>query len=101
MATISKYFLKSKKKKQGENSLGSSTNHRVICNSTDLSKTFDSYKRLVRDSNQSSNAFRVFCFFNSKQEIVVINAFKKKSNKTPLLQIEYALKLKSKYEKEQ
>lgn len=42
--------------------------------------------------------FRIFCFFEKGNQIVLINAFRKKTRKTPLKEIEMALKIKSTYE---
>lgn len=43
------------------------------------------------------NAYRIFCFFDKGQIIVVLNCFQKKSEKTPHKEIELALKLKKQY----
>jgi len=44
-----------------------------------------------------SNIFRVFCFFDKGQMIILINGFQKKSQKTPKKEIEKAGKLKKQY----
>ena len=44
-----------------------------------------------------SNIFRVFCFFDKNQLVILINGFKKKSQKTPGKEIELAEKLKKQY----
>ena len=44
-----------------------------------------------------SNIFRVFCFFDEGQLVILINGFQKKSQKTPKNEIEKAEKLKKKY----
>src|SRR4030042_2382580 len=44
-----------------------------------------------------SNIFRVFCFFDKNQFVILINGFKKKSQKTPGKEIELAEKLKKQY----
>jgi len=44
-----------------------------------------------------SNIFRVFCFFDEGQIIVLINGFQKKSQKTPKKEIKIAEKLKKQY----
>lgn len=44
-----------------------------------------------------SNIFRVFCFFDKGQLIVLINGFQKKSQKIPKNEIEMAEKLKKQY----
>ena len=49
---------------------------------------------------QGSDIFRIFCFFDKGQLIVLANGFHKKSKRTPKLEIEKALKIKDEYEKE-
>ena len=44
-----------------------------------------------------SNIFRVFCFFDKGQLVVLVNGFQKKSDKTPKNEIELANKLKKQY----
>jgi len=44
-----------------------------------------------------SNIFRVFCFFDKNQLVILINGFQKKSQKTPIREIELAEKLKKQY----
>jgi phage-related protein len=48
----------------------------------------------------NSNIFRVFCFFDQGQLVVLVNGFQKKSHKTPRKEIEKALKIKEDYETE-
>jgi phage-related protein len=45
--------------------------------------------------------FRIFCFFDQGQLIVLANGFQKKTQKTPKKEIEMALKIKADYENEQ
>ena len=47
-----------------------------------------------------SDIFRIFCFFDEGKLVVLANGFQKKSQKTPKLEIERALKIKSEYETE-
>lgn len=47
---------------------------------------------------QGSNIFRVFCFFDKGKLIVIMNAFQKKTQKTPKKEILKALKIKQEYE---
>jgi phage-related protein len=47
-----------------------------------------------------SDIFRVFCFFDSDNLIILINGFQKKTQKTPDSEIRKALQLKSEYENE-
>lgn len=44
-----------------------------------------------------SNIFRIFCCFDHGQLIVLFNGFQKKSQKTPKIEIERAMKLKTEY----
>ena len=44
-----------------------------------------------------SNIFRVFCCFDQGQLIVLFNGFQKKSQKTPKIEIERAMKLETEY----
>ena len=44
--------------------------------------------------------FRVFCFFEEGQLVVLANGFQKKTQKTPKKEIEMALKIKAAYENE-
>jgi len=48
----------------------------------------------------ASDIFRVFCFCDQGQLIVLINAFQKKTQKTPKQEIALALKIKEEYERE-
>ncbi|MDO9255248.1 MAG: type II toxin-antitoxin system RelE/ParE family toxin [Bacteroidales bacterium] len=47
-----------------------------------------------------SDIFRIFCFFDQGQLIVLMNGFQKKTQKTPKKEIELALKIKAEYESE-
>jgi len=49
---------------------------------------------------QGRDIFRIFCFFDHGQLIIIINGFHKKSQKTPKQEIELALKIKGEYENE-
>lgn len=44
--------------------------------------------------------FRIFCFFDAGNLIVLANGFQKKSQKTPAQEIIKAIKIKEEYEKE-
>ncbi|HLG03415.1 MAG TPA: type II toxin-antitoxin system RelE/ParE family toxin [Bacteroidia bacterium] len=44
-----------------------------------------------------SDIYRVFCFFDKGQLIVLVNGFQKKTQKTPTNEIELAEKLKKQY----
>ncbi len=45
----------------------------------------------------NSNIFRVFCFFDEGQLVVLVNGFQKKTTKTPKGEIELAERLKQEY----
>jgi phage-related protein len=47
-----------------------------------------------------SDIFRIFCFFDKGQLVVLANGFQKKTQKTPRKEIEQALKIKQEYESE-
>lgn len=47
---------------------------------------------------QGSDIFRIFCFFDKGQLVVIANGFNKKTQKTPSKEIEKALKIKEEYE---
>ena len=44
-----------------------------------------------------SDIFRIFCFFDQGQLIVLANGFQKKTQKTPQKEIDKALKIKEEY----
>lgn len=48
----------------------------------------------------ASDIFRIFCFFDQGQLVVLANGFQKKTQKTPNKEIEKALKIKKEYEDE-
>jgi phage-related protein len=47
-----------------------------------------------------SDIYRIFCFFDQGQLVVIANGFQKKSQKTPKQEIELALKIRGDYENE-
>lgn len=49
---------------------------------------------------QGSDIFRIFCFFDQGQLILLANGFQKKTQKTPKKEIEKAIKIKNEYESE-
>ncbi|MCB9426128.1 MAG: type II toxin-antitoxin system RelE/ParE family toxin [Flavobacteriales bacterium] len=49
---------------------------------------------------QGSDIFRIFCFFDQGQLIVLANGFRKKTQKAPKKEIEKAIKIKNEYESE-
>lgn len=44
-----------------------------------------------------SNIYRIFCCFDEGQLVVLFNGFKKKTQKTPIGEIEKAMRLKKEY----
>lgn len=49
---------------------------------------------------QSSDIFRIFCFFDKGKIVVLANGFQKKTQKTPKNEIEKALKIMEEYKNE-
>lgn len=49
---------------------------------------------------QGRDIFRIFCFFDQGQLVVLLNGFQKKSQKTPKQEVKKALKIKEEYERE-
>jgi len=47
--------------------------------------------------SSGSNAFRIFCFFDEGQLVILLNGFQKKTQKTPTGELERAIKLKKQY----
>lgn len=47
-----------------------------------------------------TDIFRIFCFFDEGQLIILINGFNKKTQKTPVSEIQKALRIKHEYENE-
>lgn len=50
---------------------------------------------------QGGDIFRIFCFFDQGQLVVLANGFQKKKQKTPKQEIDKALKIKRAYENEE
>lgn len=48
----------------------------------------------------ANDIFRIFCFFDQGQLVVLANGFQKKTQKTPRKEIEMALKIIAEYENE-
>lgn len=49
---------------------------------------------------QGGDIFRIFCFFDQGQLVVLANGFQKKTQRIPKKEIERALKIKEEYENE-
>jgi phage-related protein len=47
--------------------------------------------------SSGNNIFRIFCFFDQGQLVILLNGFQKKTQKTPANEIERAKKLKKQY----
>lgn len=47
-----------------------------------------------------NDIFRIFCFFEQGQLVILANGFQKKTQKTPKQEIELALNIKKEYENE-
>ena len=47
---------------------------------------------------QGSDIFRIFCFFDQRQSVILMNGFRKKTQKTPKKEINKALQIKEEYE---
>jgi phage-related protein len=48
---------------------------------------------------QGNDIFRIFCFFDEGQLVVITSGFQKKTQKTPPKEIDKAVKIKKEYEK--
>ena len=74
----------------------------------DLPRIPETYLKHIENTNglyeirvqQANDIFRIFCFFDQGQLVVLANGFQKKSQKTPKQEIEKALKIKEEYENE-
>ena len=49
---------------------------------------------------QGSDIFRIFCFFDADRLVVLANGYQKKTQRTPRVEIEKALRIKKEYEQE-
>lgn len=74
----------------------------------DFQRVPETYLKHIENTNglyeirvqYGSDIFRIFCFFEQGQLIVLMNGFQKKTQKTPKKEIELALKIKAEYENE-
>ncbi len=72
----------------------------------DLRKIPETYLKHIENTDglyeirvqQGSDIFRIFCFFDQGQLVILMNGFQKKSQKTPKKEIDKALKIKEEYE---
>ena len=68
----------------------------------DVQKIPDTYLKHLENTDglyeirvqQGSDIFRIFCFFDQGQLVILMNGFQKKSQKTPKKEIDKALKIK-------
>jgi phage-related protein len=74
----------------------------------DLQRVPETYLKHIEDTDGlyeirvqlGSDIFRIFCFFDKGNLVVLANGFQKKTQKTSKKEIELALKIKSAYENE-
>lgn len=74
----------------------------------ELPKVPETYLKKIKDSEglfeirvqQGSDIFRIFCFFDFGQLVILANGYQKKSQKIPKKEIEKANKIKQEYENE-
>ncbi|MGE0930304.1 type II toxin-antitoxin system RelE/ParE family toxin [Peijinzhouia sedimentorum] len=74
----------------------------------DLQRVPETYLKHIKNTDGlykirvqlGNDIFRIFCFFDKGELIVLANAFQKKSQKTPKKEIAKALKIKAEYELE-
>ena len=72
----------------------------------DLPRVPETYLKHLKDTDGlyeirvqfGGDIFRIFCFFDQGQLVVLANGFQKKTQKTPKKEIEMALKIKEAYE---
>lgn len=73
---------------------------------TEIEKVPETYLKHIENTEglfeirvqHGSDIFRIFCFFDHGNLVVLANGFQKKSQKTPKKEIERALKIKQEYE---
>ena len=74
----------------------------------DLQRVPETYLKHIEDADGlyeirvqvGSDIFRIFCFFDQGQLVVLANGFQKKKQKTPKNEIDLALRIKAEYEKD-
>jgi len=72
----------------------------------ELQRVPDTYLKYIENTDGlyeirvqfKSDIFRIFCFFDQGELVVLVNGFQKKSQKTPKQEIDLALKIKAEYE---
>lgn len=71
----------------------------------DLDRVHETYLKHIENTvglyeiriQVGSNIYRIFCFFDSDNLVIVGHGFQKKSQKTPNKEIEKAIKIKNEY----
>jgi phage-related protein len=74
----------------------------------DLQRVPETYLKHIENTDglyevriqSGSDIFRIFCFFDKGQLVILANGFQKKTQKTPKQEIELALKINEAYENE-
>jgi len=74
----------------------------------ELQRVPETYLKNIEDSQglyeirvqQGGDIFRIFCFFDHEQLVVLANGYQKKSQKIPKQEIKKAQKIKEDYESE-
>lgn len=74
----------------------------------DVDHVPEKYLKHLTDTNglyeirvkQGSDIFRIFCFFDKGNLILLMNGFQKKTQKTPQKEIDKAISIKKQYEEE-
>ena len=74
----------------------------------ELQRVPETYLKKIEDSQglyeirvqQGGDIFRIFCFFDQEQLVVLANGYQKKSQKIPKQEIKKAQKIKEDYENE-
>jgi len=72
----------------------------------DLQRVPETYLKHIENTNGlyeirvqlGSDIFRIFCFLDQGQLVILANGIQKKTQKTPKQEIEFALKIKAEYE---
>jgi len=57
--------------------------------------TFGNYLKLYIKSHRKS--YRVFCFFDRNNRLIIINGFLKKSSNTPKKELQKAMRIRKEY----
>ena len=66
----------------------------------------ETYFKLIKDGiyeirvQCGNNIFRILCFFDSNKLVILMNGFQKKTQKTPVKEVELAIKIRKEYENE-